>query len=163
MNKDVSATLDARPHVSGGIEHVSLRTAALEQFIPRFLRDPKVLRLRPASNRNSSLEREALVSLGIVGPAHDMLPDVVVLDQARQWLVLIAVRHPISKLRHLALEDLTAGCALPKVFVSVFANRKEFRKWVLDISWETEVWLADSPDHLIHFNGDRYLGPHPSR
>jgi len=68
--------------------------------------------------------------------------------------------NPISKLRHLALEKFTAGCALPKVYVSVFASRTEFKRWLMDISWETEVWLVDSPDHLIHFNGDRYLGPH---
>jgi hypothetical protein len=28
------------------------------------------------------------------------------------------------------------------------------------ISWETEVWVADSPTHMIHFNGERFLGPY---
>jgi hypothetical protein len=26
--------------------------------------------------------------------------------------------------------------------------------------WETEVWVAGSPTHLIHFNGERFLGPY---
>lgn len=144
-------------------EHNQLQIAVLEEFIPRFVQDPKVLYIGDASNKYLHLDQQALESLGFAKIAHDMLPDIVALDQARQWVLLIEAVHssnPISKLRHLALEEFTAGCALPKVFVSVFANRKEFRKWVLDISWETEVWLADSPDHLIHFNGDRYLGPH---
>ena len=29
-----------------------------------------------------------------------------------------------------------------------------------EISWETDVWLADSPTHLIHFDGEKYLDPH---
>ena len=33
-------------------------------------------------------------------------------------------------------------------------------KYLDDISWETEVWVAESPTHLIHFNGERFLGPY---
>ena len=33
-------------------------------------------------------------------------------------------------------------------------------KYLNDISWETEVWVADAPTHLIHFNGERFLGPY---
>ncbi|MFS2517149.1 MULTISPECIES: BsuBI/PstI family type II restriction endonuclease [Parabacteroides] len=28
-----------------------------------------------------------------------------------------------------------------------------------DIAWETEVWIAENPGHMIHFNGDRFIGP----
>jgi adenine-specific DNA-methyltransferase len=47
-----------------------------------------------------------------------------------------------------------------RIYVTAFQGRRDFRKWAADISWETEVWIADDPDHLIHFNGDRFLGPH---
>ena len=30
------------------------------------------------------------------------------------------------------------------------------------IAWETEVWIADEPDHMIHYNGERFLGPYPA-
>ncbi len=30
---------------------------------------------------------------------------------------------------------------------------------MLDVAWETEVWIADNPDHLVHFNGHKFLGP----
>ena len=144
-------------------EHNALQKAILELFLPRFAPVAKVLYIGDASNKYLHIDAEGLEKLGLNQIAHDMLPDLVVLDEKNQWLLLIEAVHssnPISKLRHLALEEFTAGCTLPKVFVSVFASRKEFKRWVFDLSWETEVWLVDSPDHLIHFNGDRYLGPH---
>ena len=49
------------------------------------------------------------------------------------------------------------------IFVTAFPDRALMSKYLPDISWETEVWRADSPTHLIHFNGDRFLGPHESR
>jgi type II restriction enzyme len=146
-------------------EHNVLQKATLEFFIPRFAPEAKVLYIGDASKKYLHVDAEGLKKLGLDEIAHEMLPDIVVLDTKNQWLLLIEAVHssnPVSKLRHLALEEFTAGCPLPKVFVSVFATRKEFRRWVFDISWETEVWLADSPDHLIHFNGLRYLGPHPA-
>ena len=24
---------------------------------------------------------------------------------------------------------------------------------------QTEVWIAENPDHLIHYNGEKFLGP----
>lgn len=144
-------------------EHNALQKAILEEFIPRFAPVSKVLYIGDASNKYLHVDAEAMMKLGLNQMAHDMLPDIVVLDEKNQWLLLIEAVHssnPISKLRHLALEEFTVGCPLPKVYVSVFASRKEYKRWVLDISWETEVWLVDSPSHLIHFNGDRYLGPH---
>jgi hypothetical protein len=146
-------------------EHNILQKAILEEFLPRFAPVSRVLYIGDASDKYLHLDAEELLALGIAEIAHDTLPDLVVVDEQHQWLLLIEAVHssnPISKMRHLALEAFTANCKLPKVFVSVFADRKQFRKFVLDISWETEVWLMDSPGHLIHFNGDRYLGPHAS-
>jgi hypothetical protein len=40
------------------------------------------------------------------------------------------------------------------------SDRRAMLKYLNDISWETEVWVADSPTHLIHFNGERFLGPY---
>ncbi len=51
-------------------------------------------------------------------------------------------------------------CKAGLVFVSAFPNRKTFTKYLEAISWETEVWVADNPTHLIHFNGTRFLGPY---
>jgi hypothetical protein len=46
------------------------------------------------------------------------------------------------------------------VFVTAFLNRRGLLKYLGAIAWETEVWVADTPDHMIHFNGERFLGPY---
>ena len=68
--------------------------------------------------------------------------------------------NPIGVLRHKRLRELTKDCAVGRVYISAFENAKAFRKFSGDISWQTEVWIAEDPDHLIHFDGDRYLGPY---
>jgi adenine-specific DNA-methyltransferase len=45
--------------------------------------------------------------------------------------------------------------------VATQENRKTMQSFITQISWETEVWVAEAPDHLIHFNGERFLGPYP--
>ena len=67
----------------------------------------------------------------------------------------------MSDLRHRILEKAAADCTAGLVFVSAFADRPSFAKWAAEVSWETEAWVADHPDHMIHFNGDRFMGPHP--
>jgi type II restriction enzyme len=60
----------------------------------------------------------------------------------------------------LELKKLTENCTADIIYVTAFLNRSEFKKWIAEIAWETEVWIADNPDHLVHFNGDKFLGPY---
>jgi adenine-specific DNA-methyltransferase len=109
------------------------------------------------------LESEFLESIGVPSMSHDKLPDVVVFDEKRNWLFLIEAvtsHGPVSPKRWVELEEVLATCKVGRVYVTAFPNRAEFRKNAADIAWETEVWIADNPDHMIHFNGDRFLGPH---
>ena len=53
-------------------------------------------------------------------------------------------------------------CPAARVYVTAFMNFTSFKKYASDIVWESEVWLADFPDHMIHFNGDKFLGPYPA-
>ena len=94
---------------------------------------------------------------------HDELPDIILYDKNKNWLYLIEAVHssgPISEVRFLQLHELTKNCTADIVFVTAFLNRQKFRQFMTDIAWETEVWIADNPDHLIHFNGDKFLGPY---
>jgi hypothetical protein len=143
--------------------HNHLQKAIVEKFVPQFVKRPEILYIGDTSKKTLHIKPEALKRLGFRELSHDMLPDVVVYDAERSWLFLIEAVHssnPISPLRHAALEQFTAECTAPRVYVSVFENRASLRKWIADISWETEVWLADSPSHLIHFDGDKFLGPY---
>ena len=91
------------------------------------------------------------------------MPDVVVYHTKKNWLALIeaGISHgPVNPKRRQELKKLFAGSSAGLVFVTAFLGRHAMLKYLNDISWETEVWVAESPTHLIHFNGERFLGPY---
>mgnify|MGYP001121404266 FL=1 len=91
------------------------------------------------------------------------MPDVVVSHSRKNWLVLIEAvtsHGPVNPKRRQELKMLFAESKAGLVFVTAFLDRHKMMKYLDDISWETEVWVADSPTHLIHFNGERFLGPY---
>lgn len=150
--------------------HNQLHADVIHEFCPRFIGEGgRVLYIGDtASSRNEGgklmhLESDYLLSLGVSPMAHDKLPDVVVYDEKRKWLFLIEAvdsHGPVSPKRWNELEEALKECNVGKVYVTAFPGQKEFRKDAANIAWETEVWIADNPDHMIHFNGDRFLGPH---
>jgi hypothetical protein len=144
-------------------KHNDLQKAIIEDFLPRFLMKPELLYLGDTSKKILIHDEKSLEQFGLQSFSHDTLPDVVAVDHDRRWIYFIEAVHsanPISRLRHLTLEKLSADCTLGRVYVSAFLDRDAFRQWVAELSWETEVWLASEPSHMIHFNGDRFLGPH---
>lgn len=151
-------------------KHNELHADIIHEFCSRFTTKSSVVLYigDTASSRNEGgkllvLETEKLESLGVPPMSHDKLPDVVVYDEERQWLFLIEAvtsHGPISPKRWIELEEAFKNCKVGLVYVTAFPDEKEFRKHAADIAWETEVWLANRPDHMIHFNGDRFLGPH---
>jgi len=46
------------------------------------------------------------------------------------------------------------------IYVTAFLTRGDMAKYVADISWETEVWVGEDGTHLVHFDGERFLGPY---
>ncbi len=94
---------------------------------------------------------------------HGKLPDIIVHHVDKNWLVLIEAvtsHGPINIKRHHELKLLFQPGTAPLVFVTAFVDRTTMCRYVDEIAWETEVWIADAPDHLIHFNGERFLGPY---
>lgn len=105
-----------------------------------------------------------LGELGVAVDSHGKMPDVVLYCPARKWLLLIesVTSHgPVDGKRHAELEHLFSASKVGRVYVTAFPNRTLMSRYLCDIAWETEVWAADSPSHLIHFNGERFLGPYP--
>ena len=116
------------------------------------------------------LDEEAMASLGVRVDMHGQFPDVVVhfVDESRDinWLLLIEAvtsHGPVDPKRHGELKRLFAGCTAGLVFVTTFLDRRTMAKYLDQISWETEVWVAEAPSHIIHFNGERFLGPYDAR
>jgi len=108
-------------------------------------------------------DRETFAALGVTVDAHGKMPDVVVHHEEKNWLVLIEAvtsHGPVNPKRRKELKELFAGSHAGLVFVTAFLDRKTMVRYLDEISWETEVWIAASPDHLIHFNGERFLGPY---
>jgi hypothetical protein len=104
-----------------------------------------------------------LADLGVTIEEHGKMPDVVVYHVKKNWLVLIesVTSHgPVNPKRRQELKKLFVGSSAGLVFVTAFIDRHAMLKYLNDISWETEVWVAESPTHLIHFNGERFLGPY---
>ena len=145
-------------------EHNGLIKAIIEDFLPRYGFGAEVLYVGDASVRQLHVDEEALQSLNFFDLAHgEMLPDVVAFSSSKGWLYLIEAVHSsgtVSPERLLELERLLAECLVPVVYVTAFQSREKFRQFVSEIAWESEVWIASDPDHLIHFNGDKFLGPY---
>ena len=141
--------------------HNALQKAIVEEFLPRFAPSSEILYLGDTTRKRLFIRERFLQEMGFSNLDSSRLPDIIAYFAKKNWLIIIEAVHssnPISQLRHLDLECLTAGCQAERIFVSVFQNREELRKWLVEISWETEVWLVDEPDHLIHFDGEKFLG-----
>ena len=144
-------------------EHSQLIKEIVEDFGSRFVPDSQLVYVGDTGYKHGYFDTELLKCLGIVLDNHGKLPDVVLFDTKRNWLILIesVTSHgPVDSKRHAELSALFKKCTAGLVYVSAFPNKKTFLKYLPDISWETEVWIADAPTHMIHFNGSRFLGPY---
>lgn len=136
----------------------------IEEFCPRFIQSGVVLYIGDAEDKFKHLHADYLKDLCVSVPAPAKMPDVIVHDVRRNWLVLIEAvtsAGPVDSKRRSELKKLFTGCKAGLVFVSAFESRDIMRSFLSQISWETEVWVSTDPDHLIHFNGERFLGPYP--
>jgi type II restriction enzyme len=143
-------------------KHNELQAAVVEEFAPRFAPGASLVYLGDTAKKNLHMDEVALQQLGVSITEHDKLPDVVLHDGDRNWLFLIEAvtsHGPVTPKRVVELEAMVKGSSAGPVYVSAFPDVAEFRKHLREIAWETEVWIAEIPDHLIHFNGDRFLGP----
>jgi hypothetical protein len=148
--------------LSAGAHNV-VQKAVVEHFLPLFGSGAEVLYLGDTEKKNLFHLDAELKKLGFFELAHDKLPDIVAYNKQKNWLFLIEAvdtSNPITELRKAKFEEVTAKCKADIVYVTAFADRATFRKFAKDIAWETEVWIADNPEHMIHFNGDKFFGPY---
>lgn len=151
-------TLDLSPG-----KHNELQQAIVHEFLPRYGYGAEVLYIGDTADKFLHRADEKLKALNFFELEHGELPDVVAYSAQKNWLFMIEAVHssgPISPARLLILEELAKGCTADLIYVTAFLDRDTFRKWVASIAWETEVWIATDPDHLIHFNGEKFLGPY---
>lgn len=143
--------------------HNDLQKAIIEAFLPRYGFGATVLYVGDTADKYLHLDKEGLNEISFFELKHDELPDIIAYSKSKNWLYLIEAVHssgPIDELRLMQLQRLTEHCTAEIVYVTAFLDKPTFRKFIADIAWETEVWIADNPDHLIHFNGEKFLGPY---
>ncbi len=138
--------------------------AIIERFCPAFSPGGLVLYIGDTENKFVHLEARALEALGVALAPAAKMPDVIVHYPARNWLLLIEAvtsAGPVDGKRRKELKELFAGCKAGLVFVTAFETRRAMQAFLSQLAWESEVWVAEDPDHMIHFNGERFLGPYP--
>jgi hypothetical protein len=143
-------------------EHSALIKRIVEEFSPRFVAGGRLACVGDTGENFGHFDADLLKLLGVVLDNHGKLPDVAIYAEDKRWLFPIesVTSHgPVDSKRHIELK-LLSNCSAGLVFVSAFPNRKAFLKYIEAIPWETEVWIADAPSHMIHFNGARFLGPY---
>jgi len=144
-------------------EHSELIRAIIEDFAPRFAPGSVLVYAGDTGEKWGYFDAPLLAGLGVDVDSHGKMPDVVLHFTEKNWLLLVesVTSHgPVDGKRHAELARLFAGSTAGLVYVTAFPNRSIMGRYLGEIAWETEVWVADAPSHLIHFNGVRFLGPY---
>lgn len=143
--------------------HNRLVKKILDDFCPLFTPGARVIYVGDTEQEWAYYDADSLQAIGVVVEKHGKMPDVVVHHTSKDWLVLIEAvtsHGPVNPKRRMELAQLFSNSRIGIVYVTAFPDRKAMLKYLDEISWETEVWIASSPTHLIHFNGERFLGPY---
>lgn len=143
-------------------KHNKLQIQILKVFKPHFVPKAKILYLGDTAHKMLHVDNKMLKKLKIPFTQHDKLPDIVLYERKRNYLFLIeavTAHGPMSPKRYEELEEVLKICPVIRIYVSAFLNFKEFKRHINDIAWETEVWIAEVPEHMIHFNGEKFLEP----
>lgn len=147
-------------------EHSELIRAAIEGFAPRFAPGSKLVYVGDTGDKWGYFDAALLSELGVEVDSHGKMPDVVLHYTDKNWLLLVEAvtsHGPVDGKRHDELARLFAESKAGLVYVTAFPSRAVMGRYLSEIAWETEVWVAEAPSHLIHFNGVRFLGPYKAR
>ena len=149
--------------LKGGGQNILIKEM-VENFCAYFVPGGEILYVGDADDKLATFERDRLASLGVVVDEHGKMPDLVVYQASSNWLFLMeaaSTHGPVDHIRYSELSRMFADSSAGIIYVSCFPNRSVMRRLLADLAWETEVWLASDPTHMIHLNGDRFLGPYP--
>lgn len=146
-------------------EHNNLQKAIIEVFLPLFGFGAEVLYVGDTKDKFLHLEKAELEKIKFFTLEHEELPDVVAYSREKNLLYLIEAYHSTGEWDEIRVRKVKrkleeSGCTANVIFFTAFENKNIFKQKAKDIAWETEVWIADSPEHLVHFNGYKFLELH---
>ena len=143
-------------------KHNELQKAIIEEFAPRFAPDSECLYVGDTIEKDLVKNVGKLKELGFEITLHDKMPDVVLYREDKDWIYFIesvTSVGPMDSKRILELKEMTKNVTAGKIFVTAFLDFKSYKRFSEILAWETEVWIAEMPEHMIHLNGDKFLGP----
>ena len=143
-------------------KHNELQKAIIEEFAPRFAPNSECLYVGDTIEKDLVKNVEKLKELGFEITLHDKMPDVVLYRADKNWIYFVesvTSVGPMDPKRILEITEMTKDVTAGKVFVTAFLDFKTYKKFAEELAWETEVWIAEMPEHMIHLNGDRFMGP----
>lgn len=143
-------------------KHNELQKAIIEEFAPRFAPNSECLYVGDTIEKDLVKNTEKLTKLGFEITLHDKMPDVVLYREDKNWIYFIesvTSVGPMDPKRILEIEELTKEVNAGKIYVTAFLDFKTYKKFSEELAWETEVWIAELPEHMIHLNGDKFMGP----
>lgn len=143
-------------------KHNELQKAIIEEFAPRFAPNSECLYVGDTIEKDLVKNVEKLKELGFEITLHDKMPDIVLYRKDKDWIYFVesvTSVGPMDPKRILEIEEMTKDVTAGKIFVTAFLDFKTYKKFAEDLAWETEVWIAEMPEHMIHLNGDRFMGP----
>ena len=143
-------------------KHNQLQKFIIEEFAPRFAENSECLYVGDTIQKDLVKNEEKLKELGFEITLHDKMPDVVLYSEDKNWIYFVESVTSVGAMepkRIKEIEEMTENVSAGKIYVTAFLDFKTFKKFSESLAWETEVWIADMPDHMIHLNGDRFLGP----
>jgi hypothetical protein len=143
-------------------KHNELQKAIIEEFAPRFAPNSECLYVGDTIEKDLVKNVEKLKKLGFEITLHDKMPDVVLYREDKDWIYFVesvTSVGPMNPKRILEITEMTKDVKVGKIFVTAFLDFKTYKKFAEELAWETEVWIAEMPEHMIHLNGDRFMGP----
>lgn len=143
-------------------KHNQLQKAIIEEFAPRFAPGSECLYVGDTIQKDMVKNIEKLSELGFEITLHDKMPDVVLYREDKHWIYFVesvTSVGPMDPKRIIEIESMTGNVTAGKIYVTAFLDFATFKKYSEQLAWETEVWIANMPDHMIHLNGDKFLGP----
>ncbi len=144
-------------------KHNSLQKAIIEEFAPRFAPNSECLYVGDTIKKDLVKNEARLAELGFEITLHDKMPDVVLYREDRDWIYFIETVTsvgPMSPERILDIEVLTKESHSGRIYITAFLDFATYKRFSSQLAWETDVWIAEMPDHMIHLNGDKFLGPY---
>ena len=143
-------------------KHNELQKAIIEEFAPRFAPNAECLYVGDTIEKDLVKNVEKLSELGFEITLHDKMPDVVLYREDKNWIYFVesvTSVGPMDPKRIFEIEELTKNVSAGKIYVTAFLDFKTYKKFAEELAWETEVWIAEMPEHMIHLNGDKFMGP----